>query len=409
MSGRITVIVPVYNGEKHLSCCLASITGQTWTDLEILLVNDGSRDDSLRICRQWAEKDGRIRVLSQENQGVSQARNLGMSQAAGDYIAFVDADDWLEPDALEKLLSCLEADGSDMALCGFREVREAQRRKAFEGKGAVSLRAQSRGKTAEPYRRLKAGAGQEETEGKEWENGKECGKQAEGGAWEGRSLPPACPAHATLDAFSYTGEYLLRGNTHCWAALFKKELVEQVRFSKGLTIGEDLLFLIDLLPGLGKVSILPDRAYCYYINEEGAMYSGFRPSYMDQITCWELAAERLEAVFPDHIPLAQAALLQAALLTAGKLALLQPGEWRGECAPYVEKCAEAAARSRRALNGVPDRVQEGRERAAGAVSHAALLSRGYRLKGLLFTHAPILYLYLYHLWKGPEKKRERTE
>ncbi len=55
MSGRITVIVPVYNGEKHLSCCLASITGQTWTDLEILLVNDGSRDDSLRICRQWAE------------------------------------------------------------------------------------------------------------------------------------------------------------------------------------------------------------------------------------------------------------------------------------------------------------------------------------------------------------------
>ncbi len=380
MSGRITVIVPVYHAERHLSCCLASIAGQTWRDLEILLVNDGSQDDSLEICRQWAERDRRIRVLNQENQGVSQARNLGLSQAAGDYISFVDADDWLEPDALEKLLACLEADGSDMALCGFREVGEAQRREALAGK-----------------ERLKRAEGAKKAE------------EAEGAQPDVRSLPSVCPAHATWDACTYTGEYLLRGNTHCWGALFKKELVESVRFQKGLTIGEDLLFLIDLLPGLGKASILPDRAYCYYINEEGAMYSGFRPSYMDQITCWELAIERLGRSFPAHIPLAQASLFQAVLLTAGKLALLPPREWRTACALYVEKCAQTASRSWKALKGEANQAQDREETAWDKAPARKLLSRGYRLKGLLFTHAPILYLYLYHLWKGPEKKRERTE
>ena len=95
MRAKISVIIPVYNASGLLPDCLQSIALQTWTDLEVLLVDDGSTDDSAGICRSFCEKDSRFRLLQKENGGVSSARNLGLKEASGDYIAFVDADDWL--------------------------------------------------------------------------------------------------------------------------------------------------------------------------------------------------------------------------------------------------------------------------------------------------------------------------
>ena len=124
----ISVIVPVYNVEGYLVRCLDSITGQTYRDLEIILVDDGSSDRSGRICDECAKKDSRVRVFHTVNRGLSEARNLGVDFATGEYIGFVDADDWIEPDMYEKLLQEAERSGADVVGCGvFREYTGSTR------------------------------------------------------------------------------------------------------------------------------------------------------------------------------------------------------------------------------------------------------------------------------------------
>ena len=115
--GVISVILPVYNVAGYLDCCMESVAGQTYENLEILLVNDGSGDNSLEKCLLWQEKDKRVRVIDQENRGVAMARNAGIDAASGEYLCFIDPDDWVEKDYCEKLLSCLEENGADYAEC----------------------------------------------------------------------------------------------------------------------------------------------------------------------------------------------------------------------------------------------------------------------------------------------------
>lgn len=114
----VSVIVPVYNVEKTLDRCVSSIVAQTYPDLEIILVDDGSPDGCPRKCDDWAKKDPRIRVIHQENGGLSAARNTGLDIATGGYIAFVDSDDWVEPDYIEKLHAPLSKGRAALSICG---------------------------------------------------------------------------------------------------------------------------------------------------------------------------------------------------------------------------------------------------------------------------------------------------
>src|SRR5690606_22590995 len=98
---KVSVIIPVYNTENYLRECLDSILAQTFTDFEVLLINDGSTDSSGKICDEYAEKDSRIKVFHKENGGVSSARNLGLDNAKGEWICFVDSDDEILQDALQ--------------------------------------------------------------------------------------------------------------------------------------------------------------------------------------------------------------------------------------------------------------------------------------------------------------------
>ena len=116
--------MPVYNIAPYLDRCAASLTGQTYTALEILLVDDGSTDGSAALCAAWAARDARVRCIRQANAGLSAARNAGLAAATGDYIAFTDGDDWLEPDAVRRLVSLLEAHRLDAAGCAFRRVAD---------------------------------------------------------------------------------------------------------------------------------------------------------------------------------------------------------------------------------------------------------------------------------------------
>ena len=100
---RVSVIIPVYNTERYLTQCLESIVSQTLEDIEIICVNDGSKDGSADILRDYARRDRRVIVIDQPNQGLSAARNAGASAAAGDYLYFLDSDDYIERDALEGL------------------------------------------------------------------------------------------------------------------------------------------------------------------------------------------------------------------------------------------------------------------------------------------------------------------
>ena len=114
----ISVIVPVYNVEPYLRKCLDSVIGQTYKDLEILVVDDGSTDQSGAVCDEYT-KDVRVKVFHTENRGLSCARNLGLDEAHGDWICFVDSDDWIEPGMFGALLEKAEESGADVAMCGY--------------------------------------------------------------------------------------------------------------------------------------------------------------------------------------------------------------------------------------------------------------------------------------------------
>lgn len=119
MTDKISIIVPVYNVEQYIDKCVESIVNQTYKNIEIILVDDGSPDSCPLICDKWAEKDSRIKVLHKENSGVSSARNAGIDASHGDYIGFVDGDDYINADMFSKLINAYSADDIDLAACGY--------------------------------------------------------------------------------------------------------------------------------------------------------------------------------------------------------------------------------------------------------------------------------------------------
>lgn len=122
----ISVIVPVYNVEKYLEKCIKSITNQTYHNLEIILVNDGSQDKSGKICDFWAQKDSRIKVIHKENGGLSDARNVGIKIATGEYIGFVDSDDYINPNFYEILMTNMNRYKADISACSIRKFSEEE-------------------------------------------------------------------------------------------------------------------------------------------------------------------------------------------------------------------------------------------------------------------------------------------
>ena len=113
----ISVIVPVYNAESHLNRCIKSLVEQKYTNLEIILVDDGSTDSSSLICDKWKECDQRIHVIHQHISGVAAARNAGLDYASGEYIGFVDSDDYALPDMYYRLLLNMKESNSDLSIC----------------------------------------------------------------------------------------------------------------------------------------------------------------------------------------------------------------------------------------------------------------------------------------------------
>ena len=121
-AGLVSIVLPIYNVEKYLDRCIESVINQTYRNLEILLVDDGSPDDCPQKCEEWAKKDGRIKVIHKANAGLGYARNTGIENASGEYICFFDSDDYIDPSTIEKAYNTAQKNNSDMVLFGHYDV-----------------------------------------------------------------------------------------------------------------------------------------------------------------------------------------------------------------------------------------------------------------------------------------------
>jgi glycosyltransferase involved in cell wall biosynthesis len=123
---KISIIIPVYNVEPYIRKCLDSVINQTHRNLEILLINDGSTDNSEDICEEYAGKDGRIKVFHKENGGVSSARNVGLRNFTGEYVGFIDPDDWAEPEMFEVLYNLIKEKNVSVSVAGFSTATDTE-------------------------------------------------------------------------------------------------------------------------------------------------------------------------------------------------------------------------------------------------------------------------------------------
>ena len=118
----VSVITPVYNAEQYLNKCIQSVLEQTYSNIEFILIDDGSTDSSSEICDKYATQDNRIKVIHKANGGVSSARNVGLDVASGDYITWLDSDDYLEPTMIEKVLSAMQAHNKKVGMCNYKNI-----------------------------------------------------------------------------------------------------------------------------------------------------------------------------------------------------------------------------------------------------------------------------------------------
>lgn len=233
----ISIIIPVYNVEKYLPRCLDSVLSQSYRNIEVILVDDGSTDRSGSICDDYKLKDSRITVLHQENNGVSSARNLGLDAAHGEWIGFVDSDDYIASNMYEVLVNNALQFNVDISYCGMQQF-------------------QLDGNVENIY-----GTGEKRAVTKE---------EAIKGYFFDKSIQP----------FMYA----------LWNKIFSAIILKKVRFDRNLAIGEDILFVFDCLQECNSLYFEDQCLYYYMRRSNSAMTSSFSDKRMDYIVAVERIA-----------------------------------------------------------------------------------------------------------------------
>ena len=205
----ISVIIPVYKVEKYLKKCVDSVINQTYDNLEIILVDDGSPDNCPKMCDEYAKKDKRIKVIHKENGGVGSARNKGIEKSTGDYITFVDSDDWIEKEFIHEMLDIANKYKVDYVTCGYYRVYESK-------------------------------------------------KEIINGNLE----------EIVIDSKEYVNKLLNVQNGYGFVhmKLIKKTKISNLRFEEKLVVGEDALFNIQLCKNIDRIVIYKKPLYNYYFN-----------------------------------------------------------------------------------------------------------------------------------------------
>ena len=235
----VSVIIPVYKVEPYLDQCLQSVTGQTYRSLEIILVDDGSPDGCPEICDKWALRDTRIKVIHKKNGGLSDARNAGLDAAGGQYICFIDSDEWVMKDMIEKLLTSAVKEGADICACGIMDC--------YPDHQTIRTAKYLKGGSEEIYRRL-----YNETE---------------------------YPVSA-------------------WGKIYRRSCWDRLRFPVG-RICEDAFTTYLLIDRAACLVQIPEVLYCYRIRENSIMRSPFTAQRMDEEKAWRYNAQFIRDKYPS--------------------------------------------------------------------------------------------------------------
>lgn len=249
----ISVIIPVYNVERYLAQCLDSVINQTYSNLEIICVNDGSEDSSLTILQQYASNDARVRILEKKNAGVSGARNDGLACAQGSHIMFVDADDWIEPETCEKAIHGMVAYDADIVMWSYvSETENRSSQKVIFPQTTVFEEEEVKTKL---HRRFIGAIGEELA--------------------HPELVDSLCPA---------------------WGKLYKRSLIEKsgAKFIDLAEIGsyEDGFFNLEVFGEAHKAVYLAEYLYHYRRNTSASVTSGYNPNLFNQ---WQRLYDRMES------------------------------------------------------------------------------------------------------------------
>lgn len=260
MNRLISVIVPVYKVEKYIARCLDSIISQTYKNLEIIIVDDGTPDGSGRICDEYALKDSRIRVIHQENGGVSSARNAGLDIANGDFVIFLDSDDYIESDMYQSLVDIITKENADIAICGdYNETEQG----VFERYVKDDI---------------------------------------------------YCVFSQQEQIINLLSNKYYRCS--CCDKLFRKEIIKDIRFDTSIKHNEDLLFLYQVMKNSDK-AVYTSKPYYYYCTNEGsATNSLFNDSMLGIIDVSDYILEDIKKNFPALIAIEKKQFIRNNISTA---------------------------------------------------------------------------------------------
>ena len=228
----VSIIVPVYNVERYLNRCVNSIITQEYKELEIILVDDGSRDGCPLMCDKWAEQDKRIKVIHQNNGGLSVARNAGLDIVSGEYIAFVDSDDYLDPRYIDSMLAAIISGEADMAICSIC-IEDNKSRISIDSHRIVD----------------------EAT----LVNSKYCLKRMHGNS---------------------STDYVA-----AWNKLYSSKLWATIRFPRG-RLHEDESTIYKIIDDCDKIAMIPQQLYHYVQNIDSIMHADYSVRNLDCIEAW---------------------------------------------------------------------------------------------------------------------------
>lgn len=242
---KVSVIVPVYNGEKHLEECLDSICNQTLKEIEIICVDDGSTDSSWEILNRYKEQDDRIQMYRQQNLYAGAARNTGKSHASGEYLVFWDCDDFFHLEALEKLYNKAKSVNADVCVCGGNQYLESKQ-KAYP--------------------------------------------------WPPYLSPKKVPADAeTFNRFTNPDYYLNFTNAAAWNKIFRRAYIEKLKLDfQPIRNGNDVYFTVNAIGLADRVTILDEKLVNYRVNQDSGLVCSISKSPLSPIQAWMDIAENLE-------------------------------------------------------------------------------------------------------------------
>lgn len=242
----ISVIVPVYNVEKYLERCVKSIAAQTYKDLEILLIDDGSTDKSGKMCDDFQQTDSRIKAFHKQNGGLSDARNYGIEHSAGEFISFVDSDDYIDEKMLETLHRLITEHDADLAVCSAMDV--------FEGKEVTQVKEikEFNLNKVESYKYMLRGDG----------------------------IPSACNK------------------------LYKRQTVGDIRFPVG-KLYEDGFFTPQILKKVEKTAVTSKPMYYYFRRADSITTKPFRKGDLDVIEAYDKCVKQVKELCPEALPYAE--------------------------------------------------------------------------------------------------------